>query len=120
MVELDAFLEYAEGNKHPDSSQWTVAILSFYKPQTRLLTQLLSARRFKGRGHVYFNNDGSIKIFVGNVDSMQGREADIVFLSMVRRGGLGFLDNTNRINVAITRAKYQLVVVGNPRFQQIF
>ena len=117
MDQLDAFLEYAEGNKHPDSSQWTVAILSFYKPQTRLLIQklgpLLSARRFKGRGHVYFNNDGSVKIFVGNVDSMQGREADIVFLSMVRRGGLGFLDNTNRINVAITRAKYQLVVFGN-------
>ena len=113
MDELDAFLKYAEGNKHPDSSQWTVAILSFYKPQTRLLTQLLSARRFKGRGHVYFNNDGSVKIFVGNVDSMQGRESDIVFLSMVRNGGLGFLDNTNRINVAITRAKYQLVVVGN-------
>ena len=55
---------------------------------------------------------------------MQGREADIVFLSMVRSGGLGFLDNTNRVNVAITRAKYQLVIVGNhklfsnPRYKE--
>ena len=112
MEELDAFLRYAEGNEHPDSHQWTVAIMSFYKPQTRLIRSLI-AKRFKGRGQVYFNNDKSVKIFVGNVDSMQGREADIVFLSMVRKGGLGFLDNTNRINVAITRAKYQLVVVGN-------
>ena len=112
MEELTEFLKYAETSRNPDSSQWTVAILSFYKPQTRLMQSLVS-KRFNGRGQVYFNNDKSVKIFVGNVDSMQGREADIVFLSMVRKGGLGFLDNTNRINVAITRAKYQLVVVGN-------
>jgi hypothetical protein len=112
MKELIEFIKYAEGNKHPDSLQWTVAVLSFYKPQTRFLQSLISDR-FKGRGQVYFNDDKSVRIFVGNVDSMQGREADIVFLSMVRKGGLGFLDNTNRINVAITRAKYQLVVVGN-------
>ncbi len=112
--ELDGFLKYAEGNKHPDSSQWTVAILSFYKPQTRHMQSIIR-QCFKGRGQVYFNKNKSVKIFVGNVDSMQGREADIVFLSMVRSGGLGFLDNANRINVAITRAKYQLVVVGNHR-----
>ena len=112
MEELDAFIKFAEGNRPMDSPQWTVAIMSFYKPQTRLMQSLI-ARRFNGRGQVFFNDDNSVKIFVGNVDSMQGREADMVFLSMVRKGGLGFLDNTNRINVSITRAKYQLVVVGN-------
>ena len=112
MSELTAFLNFAEANRNPESPQWTAAILSFYKPQTEFMQSLI-AKRFEGSGQVYFNRDKSVKIFVGNVDSMQGREADIVFLSMVRKGGLGFLDNTNRINVAITRAKYQLVVVGN-------
>ena len=114
MEELDVFMKFAEGSRPQDSPQWTVAIMSFYKPQTKLMQSLI-AKRYKGKGQVFFNHNKSVKIFVGNVDSMQGREADMVFLSMVRRGGLGFLDNTNRINVSITRAKYQLVVVGNHR-----
>jgi len=36
----------------------------------------------------------------------------LVFLSFVRTRGIGFLDNPNRLNVALTRAKYQLVLVG--------
>jgi ATP-dependent exoDNAse (exonuclease V) beta subunit len=60
------------------------------------------------------------------VDKIQGSEADIVFLSMVktcgaysysnhRGGNLGFMDNPNRLNVALTRAKYQLVIIGQIR-----
>lgn len=47
------------------------------------------------------------------MDKFQGHEADIVFLSMVQNKRIGFLDNPNRLNVAITRAKYQLVILGN-------
>ena len=57
-----------------------------------------------------------VSVFNYTVDKVQGREADIVFLSLVRNNNIGFMDNPNRINVAITRAKYQLVLVGNRKF----
>ena len=123
--ELKSFVKFASSNGNSESTQWTVALLSFYKDQTRYFQRKIrEMKNFTGRASLYFSEDKSVKIFVGNVDSMQGREADIVFLSMVRSGGLGFLDNTNRVNVAITRAKYQLVIVGNhklfsnPRYKE--
>jgi hypothetical protein len=111
--ELDYFLKFVGGHQKHDGI-WTVALLSFYKPQTKLLKKKMR-ERFNMGGSVFYNKDKSVKISIGNVDSMQGREADLVFLSMVRMGGLGFLDNKNRINVAITRARYQLVIVGNKK-----
>ncbi|MCK5345113.1 MAG: ATP-binding domain-containing protein, partial [Candidatus Heimdallarchaeota archaeon] len=56
------------------------------------------------------------KIDVCTVDRFQGHEADIVLLSFVRSGdGIGFLDNPNRLNVAITRARHQLVIFGDKK-----
>ncbi|TNJ27086.1 Regulator of nonsense transcripts 1-like protein [Giardia muris] len=53
---------------------------------------------------------------VDSVDAFQGREKDIVILSTVRSandGSIGFLSDTRRLNVAITRARYSMIVVGN-------
>ena len=52
------------------------------------------------------------------VDKFQGKEADLVFLSMIKSGqvGLGFMDSPNRLNVALTRAKYQIVLVGDKEY----
>ena len=47
-----------------------------------------------------------------SIDSSQGREFDIVFLSMVRTKPGNFIQEYNRINVAITRAKHGLVIIG--------
>jgi senataxin len=50
------------------------------------------------------------------VDSFQGSEADIVFLSLVRsnnKNKIGFLDDPQRLNVALTRAKYKLLLFGS-------
>ncbi|WMT50538.1 MAG: AAA domain-containing protein [Ferroplasma sp.] len=111
ITELKEFVEFASKGSS-EKNVWSVAIMSFYRNQTRELKKRIR-EYFTGKGSVYYNDKKSVKIFVGNVDAMQGREADIVYLSMVRTGGLGFLDNMNRINVAITRARYQLVIVGN-------
>jgi len=50
-----------------------------------------------------------------SIDSSQGREFDIVFVSLVRsQANVGlFIRKQNRINVALTRSKHALVVIGN-------
>jgi ATP-dependent RNA/DNA helicase IGHMBP2 len=53
---------------------------------------------------------------VGTVDSFQGQERDIIYISMVRsndRGEIGFLADIRRMNVGMTRAKKKLVIVGD-------
>ena len=48
-----------------------------------------------------------------SIDSSQGREFDLVFVSMVRTKGGDFVKDENRINVGLTRAKHGLVIVGH-------
>lgn len=56
------------------------------------------------------------EIEIGSVDSFQGREKEIVILSLVRsnpQGEVGFLGDTRRMNVAMTRARRLLIVIGD-------
>ena len=50
-----------------------------------------------------------------SIDSSQGREYDVVFVTMVRTKPGNFIQEYNRINVAITRAKHGLVIIGNAK-----
>jgi superfamily I DNA and/or RNA helicase len=59
-----------------------------------------------------------VRISLCTVDRFQGHEADLLLLSFVRggskkRGAVGFLNSPNRLNVALTRARYQIVIVGD-------
>jgi hypothetical protein len=82
----------------------SMAVIAMYAEQVERLRQALGRRRFKR----------TVKI--DTVDSFEGREEDIVVISLVRsneRGRIGFLRVPNRLNVAISRAKRLVACIGD-------
>ena len=101
----------------------SLAILSPYKAQVDLLERRITALRRTELAHlVDFDSVRAGGGLVGTVEFLQGSEADLVIVSLVRNnprtGGaaLGFLRDRRRINVALSRAKWQLVLVGSLDF----
>ncbi|KAJ1453405.1 AAA domain-containing protein, partial [Pelagophyceae sp. CCMP2097] len=88
----------------PRMAAASILVLAFHKPQAALIRKLAKEKGLAAHECVY------------TVDAAQGAEADYVVLSCVRsnrRGAVGFVGDANRFCVAISRAKYRLVVVGH-------
>lgn len=102
----------------------TLAVLSFYKAQVEKLSEAIDAGVRDGSlGNLAgFRPVGLEGQWVSTVDGFQGKEADLILLSLVRNnprtgtGALGFLRDDRRMNVALSRAKWKLVVVGSLAF----
>ncbi|MCR5512346.1 MAG: AAA family ATPase [Prevotella sp.] len=85
-----------------------VGIISPYRAQVQYLRRLLMKREF-------FKPFRRL-ISVNTVDGFQGQERDIIIISMVRsndEGQIGFLRDLRRMNVAITRARMKLIILGD-------
>jgi len=79
---------------------YSVGIISPYRAQVQYLQSLLLKS----------------KIDINTIDSFQGQERDIILLSLVRsntESNIGFLNDYRRMNVAMTRAKKKLIVIGD-------
>ena len=77
-----------------------IAVISPYSAQVRLLREML----------------GESEIEIDSVDGFQGREKEAVIVCLVRsnrEGEVGFLADTRRMNVALTRARRKLIVIGD-------
>ena len=95
-----------------ESSSWSVACLTFYVKQEKAIQDALRRLTGHARARSRFSMP-SLELVTGTVDRFQGREADVVLLSMRNVRRVGFLDSPNRLNVAVTRARRQLAVFGN-------
>jgi ATP-dependent RNA/DNA helicase IGHMBP2 len=86
----------------------SIAIISPYKSQVETIKTLILQEEQLQSLLPY--------ITVNTVDSFQGQERDVVYISMARSnndGTIGFLSELRRMNVAMTRARKQLVVIGD-------
>ena len=107
---LDTLQRYFEkiGKQRVLDERIDVGVISPYRAQVQYLRQQLRKREFfKPFRHL---------ISVNTVDGFQGQERDIIVISLVRsndEGQIGFLRDLRRMNVAITRARMKLIIMGN-------
>lgn len=87
-----------------------VGVISPYRAQVQYLRRLIRKREF-------FKPYRSL-ITVNTVDGFQGQERDVIVISLVRsndEGQIGFLSDLRRMNVAITRARMKLIILGDAK-----
>jgi hypothetical protein len=89
-----------------------IGVVTPYSGQVRLLNDLFENAGGREEHERYHGLE------IKTVDGYQGREKDVIVLSAVRAndaGEMGFLSDRRRLNVAITRAKRGLILLGHPR-----
>lgn len=107
---LQTLQQYLEkiGKQHILEESIDVGIISPYRAQVQLLRKELRKREFfRPYRHL---------LTVNTVDGFQGQERDIILISLVRSndgGDIGFLRDLRRMNVAITRARMKLIILGS-------
>ncbi len=107
ILALQAYFEMI-GKERLLEERIDVGIISPYRAQVQLLRQLL-------------RKNESLKPFrraitVNTVDGFQGQERDVIIISLVRsndEGQIGFLRDLRRMNVAITRARMKVIILGD-------
>jgi ATP-dependent RNA/DNA helicase IGHMBP2 len=106
--------------QYKDADRISVGIISPYKEQVEWMKEEVSAYDL--------NSEKVSQLSIKTIDGFQGEERDIIYISLVRSNDnqeIGFLNDLRRMNVALTRAKKKLVVIGdsatignNPYYKQ--
>jgi regulator of nonsense transcripts 1 len=99
-----------------------IAIITPYAAQREVLLGMLTKVRgltvagIDSGSNLHITNNGG-QLEVDSVDAFQGREKDYIIFTCVRsndKSSIGFVGDPRRLNVALTRARYGLFIVGNP------
>ncbi len=107
-----------------EGKELSFGVITFYRNQVELINSLIKKEFTKEQGETLLK-----RLKVGTVDSFQGMEFDVVFLSVVRSRDIkiindklknynlfGFLISKNRLCVSMSRQKKSLIVVGDRKF----
>lgn len=104
--------------QNPERDKLSIGVICTYGDQARKIKETLKSEKVKTDA---FKTDVE-KMIVSTVDDFQGDERDIIILSMVRnpenpnRSDPGFILKYQRVNVALSRARRLLIMVGNRRY----
>lgn len=107
LLSLQAYFELI-GKERILAERVDVGIISPYRAQVQYLRSQIRKREFFKPFRPF--------ISVNTVDGFQGQERDIIIISLVRsndEGQIGFLRDLRRMNVAITRARMKLIILGD-------
>jgi superfamily I DNA and/or RNA helicase len=83
-----------------------IGIISPYAAQVRYISNEISAD----------SSLSGLDLEVNSIDGFQGQEKDVIYISLVRSnpaGEIGFVKDERRLNVAMTRARKKLVIIGD-------
>jgi superfamily I DNA and/or RNA helicase len=108
---------YEASKKYPLNE---ISIIAPYRKQVSLIQDILSLEHLnyllKNKNISYGQWNDFLFSRVATVDSFQGGESDVVIICYVRSNkddGIGFIDNPNRINVAHTRCRREMHIIGD-------
>ncbi len=108
-IEAEAVEKVIEAFYNAGLEKGKLCVITPYKGQRAYLKTMVSH-------HLAADNQFYESIEINSIDSFQGREKDYVIISAVRSSdssGIGFLNDERRLNVALTRSKYGMIIVGN-------
>ena len=111
-ITKNLLIKINEGYENHIEKNVSVGVISLYKDQVNMIKKEVNKMNFK---NINFN-----KSKVSSVDEFQGKEEDIIIVNLVRnsksKGVSEFVKKLERINVALSRARKMLIVVGAKSF----
>ena len=113
--ELKKFLNWAKNNPKMNNGKvekYEVAVLGFYLDQDRELRKMVRQVTQELRSFSQFRTQ-FVDIYLYTVDKFQGQEADLVLLGFTKFTKDAHYNSPNRLNVALTRARFKLILFGN-------
>ncbi|KKN42096.1 hypothetical protein LCGC14_0716730 [marine sediment metagenome] len=106
-----------------EENPFTIGVISFYAAQFKDIIRRIKNLNFIKweHGSFYKFKDLDVNIQISIVDRFQGREKDIIIIPLTRSNkfrNIGFLKSRQRANVAFSRAKHNLIIIGNHDFYE--